>query len=1111
MLNTNAQWYKDAVIYQVHVKAFFDSNDDGIGDFEGLIRKLDYLKDLGVNTLWLLPFYPSPLRDDGYDIADYKSIHSDYGKLRDFRKFLRKAHAMGFRIITELVINHTSDQHPWFQRARRAKRGSIWRNFYVWTDDPDKFSDARIIFQDFETSNWTYDPVAGAYYWHRFYSHQPDLNFDNPRVRQAVLKILDYWMDMGVDGFRLDAVPYLFEREGTNCENLPETHQFLKELRSHVDEKYGDRMLLAEANQWPEDAVNYFGYGDECHMAFHFPIMPRIFMSLWMEDRFPIVDIMEQTPPIPDPCQWVMFLRNHDELTLEMVTDEERDYMYRVYARDPRARINLGIRRRLFPLVQQNRRRAELLKFILFSLPGAPCLYYGDEIGMGDNYFLGDRNGVRTPMQWSPDRNAGFSKVNPQKLYLPVIMDPEYHYESVNVENQEKNTSSFLWWVRRVISMRKQFKALSRGNMEIVSCSNPRILAFIRNYDDESVLVVANLSRFSQAAELDLSEYEGYVPEEVFSGNAFPKIGTEPYTLTMGFHDYFWLRLRKSREKTFVKEEGMVIPHVDVPRWKDMRSSSVMQKLEEHVFPSYLSRSRWFGGKAKTIRGISIEECIPVPKNSSQVYFMILRVVYTEGAPEMYTVPVSFATGDEEADLRNDYPETIIAEATLEETQGVLYDGIHDPVFQSALLDLLLKRGRIRNRKGSLCGIQGREAKKLELPDRLPSKVLKAEQSNSSVLYDEWLFLKMLRKVEEGINPDREISRFLTEETRFLHTPRYIGALEYSSSELEKPIVLGVFQEYTSNQGSAWSFTHSSLDHFFDAVLSETGVPPESEAISFSSATENTVSPQLIELAGDFFFEMAYLLGQRTAEMHIALASNTEKAEFRPEPFSKLYQRAIYQSMRSLASAALKTLKRRMRTLPDTVAEQAELLLPLEKTVQMLMNRITKEKINTQKIRIHGDYHLGQVLFTGKDFQIIDFEGEPMRPLSERRLKRSPFRDLAGMLRSFDYAISCRLKDRLTVRPQDEPRLLPWRKVWLASVSNIFLSGYVQTAGAAPFIPDSEASATKLLHGFLLEKAFYELNYELNNRPDWIDIPITGILEMIENATETDTPPGGGQ
>ena len=432
-------WFKDAVIYELHVKAFCDSNNDGIGDFAGLCTKLDYLKDLGVTAIWLLPFYPSPLRDDGYDIADYTNVNPDYGTLRDFKHFLRAAHDRGLKVITELVLNHTSDKHAWFQRARTSKPGSAARDFYVWSDNSHKYGEARIIFQDFESSNWTWDPVARAYFWHRFYSHQPDLNFENPRVRKAMFKVIDFWLDMGVDGLRLDAVPYLYEREGTNCENLDETHDFLRELRSYIDTRYENRMLLAEANQWPEDAVHYFGEGTECQMCFHFPIMPRIYMSLWMEDRYPILDILEQTPEIPESCQWAMFLRNHDELTLEMVSDEERDYMYRVYAKDVRARINLGIRRRLSPLMSNDRRRIELINFILFSFPGTPIIYYGDEIGMGDNYHLGDRDGVRTPMQWSPDRNAGFSKVNPQTLFLPVIIDPEYHYEVVNVENQTRN------------------------------------------------------------------------------------------------------------------------------------------------------------------------------------------------------------------------------------------------------------------------------------------------------------------------------------------------------------------------------------------------------------------------------------------------------------------------------------------------------------------------------------------------------------------------------------------------------------------------------------------------------------------------------------------------
>src|SRR3954464_3100932 len=471
-------WYKDAVIYEVHVRAFADGNGDGIGDFVGLTEKIDYIADLGVNTIWLLPFYPSPLKDDGYDIADYTTVHQSYGTLDDFKTFLDVAHARGLKVITELVINHTSDQHPWFQAARRAPPGSPERDFYVWSDTPDKYRGVRIIFQDFEPSNWSWDPVAKAYYWHRFYAHQPDLNYDNPAVIAAILPLVDYWFDLGVDGLRLDAAPYLYEREGTNCENLPETHDFLKHLRRHVDARFPDRMLLAEANQWPEDAIAYFGTGDECHMAFHFPVMPRLFMAVRMEDRYPIIDILQQTPPIPDTCQWAMFLRNHDELTLEMVTDEERDYMYRAYATDPQARINLGIRRRPAPLLGNDRRKIELMLGLLCSLPGTPVLYYGDEIGMGDNFYLGDRNGVRTPMQWSGDRNAGFSRANPQKLFLPVVIDPEYHFEALNVEAQQNNPSALLWWVKRLLAARKRTQAFGRGTLAFLQPDNYKVLAF---------------------------------------------------------------------------------------------------------------------------------------------------------------------------------------------------------------------------------------------------------------------------------------------------------------------------------------------------------------------------------------------------------------------------------------------------------------------------------------------------------------------------------------------------------------------------------------------------------------------------------------------------------
>ncbi|MCF8030117.1 MAG: maltose alpha-D-glucosyltransferase, partial [Desulfohalobiaceae bacterium] len=650
-LTDDPEWFKDAIIYQLHVKTFMDADGNGIGDFKGLLKKLDHLQDLGVTAIWLLPFYPSPQKDDGYDIADYFDIHPDYGSLKDFREFVKSAHYRGIRVITELVLNHTSDQHRWFQLARRSDPESPFRDFYVWSDTPDRFREARVIFQDFESSNWTWDPAAGAYYWHRFYSHQPDLNFDNPEVRKTMRKVIDFWMDMGVDGMRLDAVPYLFQREGTNCENLPETHAFLKELRSHVDTHYQNRMLLAEANQWPENAVDYFGDGDECHMAFNFPIMPRLYMALWMEDRFPLIDILEQTPGIPKSSQWAIFLRNHDELTLEMVTDEERDYMYRIYARDPKARINLGIRRRLAPLLNNNRRKIELMNFLLCSLPGTPVIYYGDEIGMGDNYYLGDRNGVRTPMQWSPDRNAGFSMANPQQLYLPVIMDPEYHFESVNVENQTQNPSSLLWWMRRVIATRRRFRAFGRGDIEYLLPENHKVLSFIRRYEQERILVVINLSRFPQVAELDLSEYSGYTPVEVFSGNRFPIIRESPYVFTLGVHDYFWFSLHPETElepESTGEWEPPLFPLRQ--QWKEIFDGANKMRLEERILPGFLRQKRWFRSKSRKIRRILIWENIPLPAEGQDFHLLHLEVSYTEGEPETYLLPVGYIPDQESED-----------------------------------------------------------------------------------------------------------------------------------------------------------------------------------------------------------------------------------------------------------------------------------------------------------------------------------------------------------------------------------------------------------------------------------------------------------------------------
>jgi maltose alpha-D-glucosyltransferase / alpha-amylase len=540
-LERDPLWFKTAVFYELYVRSFYDSNADGYGDFPGLTEKLDYLEWLGIDCIWLLPFYQSPLKDGGYDISDFYSILPEYGNLNDFVEFLEAAHARNIRVVADLVMNHTSDQHPWFQEARDPR--SPKRDWYVWSDKDQAYSDARVIFLDMEKSNWTWDEEAGAYYWHRFFSHQPDLNYENPEVQEQMLAVLRFWLDLGLDGFRLDAVPYLYEREGTNCENLKETHEFLKRVREEIDKTYDDAVMLAEANQWPSDVVHYFGDGDECHMAFHFPLMPRMFMAARRQVRYPMVEILEQTPPIPDNCQWGIFLRNHDELTLEMVTDEERDYMYLEYARDPRMKLNLGIRRRLAPLLESNRDQSELFHAMLLSLPGTPIIYYGDEIGMGDNIFLGDRDGVRTPMQWSADRNSGFSRADFAQLYLPLLMDPLYGYERVNVEAEQRNQNSFLQWFRRLLEVRKQHPVFGHGSFEVLHPDNSAIFAYIRRLGEDVVLVVNNLSGRAQAAELDLHEYEGMFPVELLGRETFPRVGELPYLLTFGAHSFYWFQL----------------------------------------------------------------------------------------------------------------------------------------------------------------------------------------------------------------------------------------------------------------------------------------------------------------------------------------------------------------------------------------------------------------------------------------------------------------------------------------------------------------------------------------------------------------------------------------
>ncbi|MGQ9838090.1 MAG: maltose alpha-D-glucosyltransferase [Cyanobacteriota bacterium] len=1128
-LTQSSLWYKDAIIYEVPVRAFADSDGDGVGDFQGLTEKLDYLQDLGVTSIWLLPFFPSPLRDDGYDVADFTSVNPTFGTLEDFKTLLDAAHQRGIRVIIELILNHTSDQHPWFQRARRSAPGTPERDFYVWSDNPEKYKEARIIFQDFETSNWSWDPVAKAYYWHRFYSHQPDLNYDNPAVQKAIFEVVDFWLDMGVDGLRLDAVPYLYEREGTNCENLPETHQLLKALRKHIDQKYQDRMLLAEANQWPEDAVAYFGEGDECHMDFHFPLMPRLFMAIQMEDRFPIIDILQQTPPIPDNCQWAVFLRNHDELTLEMVTDEERDYMYQVYAKDPNARLNLGIRRRLSPLLGNSRRRIELMNSLLFSLPGTPVLYYGDEIGMGGNIYLGDRNGVRTPMQWSADRNAGFSRANPQKLYLPVIIDAEYHYEAVNVEAQRNNPHSLRWTMKRLIAVRKRFQAFGRGSFELLHPDNRKVLCFMRVFEEERILVVANLSRYVQWVELDLAQWEGFIPVEIFGRTQFPPIGQLPYFLTLGPHSFYWFSLEPQR-----LTEGIDPSHSAPHRLRDSKPEELeriptlnarngsweslfqgeTRKLVEEVLVDYLYRCRWFASKARQIQATQIVHAIPCSREADPSFrgqILILQMEFTEGDAETYLIPVGYATEEAGLHIRLEMPQTVIANVQVQgEPPGILFDALMDKTFLPIPLQMIAQQGHLRQNSGELLAIT--LAPFQDDPSQEP-RVLKAEQSNTSVVYGNQYILKFYRKVSEGVNPELEIGRYLAQQQAKVQVPRVLGALEYRPRKgsrgfqsADKSITLAILQEYIPNEGDAWHYTLDSLRQYFEMVLIHhqdvNPVPvPQGSLLQLSQSP----LPELVYATIGSYLESVRILAKRTAELHIAMAADTDNKDFAPEPFSSLYQRSIYQSMRNLAGQVFPLLYKQMHKLPETEAKLARVVKDHEHEIMSRFRLVLEQKITALRIRCHGDYHLGQVLFTGKDFVIIDFEGEPARSLRERRLKRFPLRDVAGMLRSFHYAVSMALRQQSAsglINEDNRAAMMRWAQFWHRWVCAVFLAEYLQVASQSAFLPRNPQELEVLLDAYLLEKVIYELGYELNNRPDWVEIPLRGILQLLGISTK---------
>ncbi|MBS1979445.1 MAG: maltose alpha-D-glucosyltransferase [Bacteroidetes bacterium] len=1080
-------WFKDAVFYELSVRAFYDSNGDGIGDFQGLIQKLDYLEDLGITAVWLLPFYPSPLKDDGYDIAEHCDIHPDYGTLADFKAFLKEAHRRGIRVVTELILNHTSDQHSWFQKSRKARSGSRYKDYYVWSDTPDKFKEARIMFSE-ETSNWTWDTEAKAYYWHRFYRHQPELNYESPDVQLEIIKVADFWLKLGVDGFRLPSVPFLFEEEGTNCENLPQTHEFLKKLRSHIDKEYKDRILLAEANLWPEDAATYFGNGEECHMSFNYPLMPRLFMALRTEDSYPIIDIIEQTPETPPNSQWALFLRNHDELGLEMVTEEEKDYLFKAYAKDPQTKHNIGIRRRLAPLLNNDRRKIELLYTLLFSLPGSPVLYYGDEIGMGDNIYLGDRHGIRTPMQWNMNLNAGFSMANPQKLYLPVVSDPGYRHESVNVATQEENPTSLIWWVKNVISMRKRLQVFGRGDLAFIESSNAKVLCFVRSIGPQRVIVVVNLSQFSQAATFDFTAFKDCDITEAFSQNRFFSVAEGEYSITIGPYGYFWFQVDdQDKKEPHGNASELPLFKATVSWEKAFNNFDEVRVLERKILQPFMKKCRWFGGKAKVISKISIHKVIPLKVEGVTHYLSLVEVHYVQRLPEFYFLPMTFVPSEALLERIEYTAQSVVCRAEIQGKSGFILDSSYDRQFRDFLFSAMEKELRFKDPEGVL-EFNSSVFSRIKA-GTIESKILKADSTNTAILYNDQYFFKFYRKIEKEINPDMEIVRFLSEHTSFANSPRYAGSIEYRDED-GKTMVFGLLQEKVDNQGDAWNMTIDSVGRFYERVLAKGRKEKLPKLVNKNALTFEEAPELLQEFIGTGFYERVVRLGQRTAEMHLALASDTNDPAFAPEAFTSNYQRSLYSSLRKLVKDRFKLLRQSMGKLNDETKALANRVLDLEEEILECFSEIYKKRIQALKTRIHGDYHLGQVLFTGKDFVIIDFEGEPGFSFSERRLKKNPYKDVAGMMRSFHYAAFGKILLNENYREQDRELLEAWAEQWQHYVSRFYMGAYLERMGVGKELPDND---NILIRTYLIEKAIYELGYELNGRPDWTVIPLRGI------------------
>ena len=1087
---SQTDWYRDAIVYQLHIKAFFDSDGNGMGDFAGLIDRLDYIASLGVTAIWLLPFYPSPMRDDGYDIADYRAVNPVYGTMRDFRRFVAEAHKRGIRVIIELVINHTSDQHHWFQRARRAKPGSVARDYYVWSDTDKRYSGTRIIFIDTEKSNWTWDPVANAFFWHRFYSHQPDLNFDNPHVMEEVKRLLHFWLDTGVDGLRLDAIPYLVERDGTNNENLPETHAVLKELRRELDASYPDRMLLAEANQWPEDTRPYFGDGDECHMAFHFPLMPRMYMALAQEDRHPITDIIRQTPDIPDNCQWAIFLRNHDELTLEMVTAEERDYLWRTYASDSRARINLGIRRRLAPLLDNDRRKIELMNGLLLSMPGTPIVYYGDELGMGDNYFLGDRDGVRTPMQWSADRNGGFSRANPQQLYLPPIMDPVYGFQAVNVEAQNTEASSLLNWMRRMISVRKQHPAFGRGTLTILLPQNRKILAYVREYENERILCVVNLSRAAQAVELDLSDYRGAVPVELAGNAAFPPIGTLPYMLTLPAYGFFWF---------------LLAPEADAPSWHTQMPdplpefvtlttaggnlASVLEgrelnQLQRDVLPEFLGHQNWFRGGAKRVKRATVTPIGVLPGTPNQLLYV--DVEPTDDRPRRYFLPVTALWGEKNLHLGAPKLSYTLARLRHGPNLGALIDASFDERFHWDLVKAMRDGAVVPGIGGSLVFESNPAFRDVELTDSI--RPVGIEERDAAFIVGSNVMMKVYRRLRPGEHPE-VVHRPLPHRGRRLQP--YAGLLR------QPPV-----QARRGRAGDARRRLHLYPQPGRRLERHTGGARPRSRGLRPAAARRKRRAGR--PGAG---LRISARSRRHPRHAHRRAASRLRHADrdrrFAAEPIKPAdLKRWIAAATRRLTEACTVAAKVAEET-PQALDIHAATLRRVRATLTARIKAAGRLTDMGLKTRVHGSLNLVPVLVVKDDVAFIDFEGESHRVTAERHRKVSPLRDIASMLRSFDYAARSairRMEERDGTTPPERDRAMAWRDAAMRQ----FLDAYWPVAIEAGLVPADETTRSRLLDLFLIHRVADEIAYEAVRRPTWLWLPVHGLLAM---ATEDEVHP----